>query len=137
MLCALRKKLRPGQKYRIDRTPGSAAAVSAVDQDLLPDEDEDPAAKAEKADTPTKDVQIPLTNITWDDPELKEIAQNAAALSEAAYAETELECEKYLTERCQDHGVTSVVRSLHGRTKFLLAEQHNTQSRARLYIAFR
>ncbi len=70
----------------------------------------------------------------WDQPDLKEMTQNAVVLCGAAYAEKREECEAYLVEKWRDHSIENVVWSVYGRTKFLLGEDIKEK---KLYITFR
>ena len=75
----------------------------------------------------------------WSSLSLKEAVQNAVVVSKAVYADTDLTCEKYLTESLSDHNLTAVARSRNGKCRFVIAEEAGRQSGGsnRLYIGFR
>ncbi|TRY76885.1 hypothetical protein TCAL_14728 [Tigriopus californicus] len=64
---------------------------------------------------------------------LPEIAKNAVVLCRAVYAADDQDLENYLMTNLKDHNFEKLLRSRHGRSCFVMAEERDQE---RVYIAF-
>lgn len=122
-----KEKFKVGNVYHIQKR--SSVSPPSMYGGLLPGEIEVAKEGSKPSSAATKGQQDP-----WKWTSLHETVQNSVVLCRAVYAANDLEIYNYLMESLHDHNFRKILRSRHGRSHFVIAEEIDKD---RVYIAFR